>query len=180
MEFHLNTSYSNEYFREKIWMDLCQYNNFILNLHNAHPEYCPYPYTLQLHKEFKKNWKDKLFNYFAVLKRTKHYLTISFSYNPLARCRRKIYTTSAGREYVKLDGIAVSAEDYIASSVDLEDEKYSHTRREMSRNITYIHQMEHLEQFGYVYMDNETRITSMEELQSYYADAKGWSPVIIA
>ena len=179
MEFHVNTGYSNKHLRDKAWIESCEYSNFILHLYNKHPENCPYPYALQLHKEFKQNWKDKLFHYFVVLKRTKYYLTISFSYSPLVRCRRKIYTDSLGIEYIKLGDIIITAMDYLASPVDIEDEKYSPLKQQMARNITYIRQMEHLEQYGYVYMDNNTRITSIDELQSHYKDAEGWTPVIM-
>ena len=178
MEFRINAIYSNEHLCEKAWETACNYNNFILNLHKKHPEHCPYPYALQLHKEFKKTWKDKLFHYFVVVKRTKHYLTISFSYSPLIRRRHKIYTDPLGMEYIKLDGIEVNAFNYVVSSVDLEEQKYFPIKREMVRNLTYIRQMEHLEQYGYVYMDNATRITAIDDLQRHYKDAEGWSTVI--
>ena len=149
MEFRVNTIYSNAHLREKAWEKICNYNNFILNLHKKHPEHCPYPYAVQLHKEFKKNWKNKVFYYFVVVKRTKHYLTISFSYSPLIYCRRKIHTNPLGMECIKLDDIEVNALAYVVTSVDLEEQKYSPIRREMVRNLTYIRQMEHLEQYGY-------------------------------
>ena len=179
MEFRISTIYSNEHLCEKAWETECNYNTFILNLHKKHPENCPYPFALQLHKKYRENWRSKLFHYFVVLNRTKHYLTISFSYSPLMRCRRKIHTDSLGMEYIKLDGIEVNAFNYVVSSVDLEEQKHFPIRREMARNLTYIRQMEHLEQYGYVYTDNNTRITSIDELQRHYNDAEGWTPMIM-
>lgn len=156
----------------------CAYSNFILKLHNKHPERCLYPCALQLHKEYSKNWMGKAFHYFVVVKRTKYYLTISFPDNPSVRHRRKIHTDPTGMEYIKLDSDEVCALDFVVSSVDLEAQKYSAMRHEMAIDINYIRHMEHLEQYGYVYPENGIRITSIDELQSYYKDVKGWASAI--
>lgn len=179
MEFHVNTGYSNKHLCDKAWIKSCEYSNFILNLHKKHPENCLYPCALQLHKEYSKKWKDKIFHYFVVVKRTKHYLTISFPDSPSVRCRHKVYTDSIGREYIKLDNIEVNALDSVVSSVDLEEQKYSAMKREMYRDISYIRLLEHLEQYGYVYPGDDIKITSIDELHRHYKDVEGWSPVIM-
>ena len=107
-----------------------------------------------------------VFDYFVPIKRTKHFLTIQ---RPNYTQRVKIRVDHLGNEFIEFEGITfypALCEKQI--SPETAKMKYDEERINIAKEVKLINQIMHIEDYGYVYVTNDTKVTSIEELMKLY------------
>lgn len=161
--FQIGTIYSN--------IDICavrgenfrRYMSFYVELYKDHPEDCPWPKAQALYKKLIEKYEKGMIDYFIPFKRTKCFITFKSAYGYISK--KKIYKDEDGIEYILYENKRVGADEYASETLrqvraNLEQQRQYDTR--------YIKYLSHLEEYGYVYLSNLDKVTSIEALNEVY------------
>ena len=165
--FELNKVYTNKSLSLVIANRMKNSLRFWVDLHEGKEESCPWPKARQEYMKHIEKWYDKMVNYIVPVKRTRCFLTYETIYGHVET--KKIRKDENGNEYILAEeDTKVSANDLSKAHkdewhLDLEEAKAQHCYE-----IRYIGMLAHLEEYGYVYRDNLTKVESIDELNKAY------------
>lgn len=163
--FQINTVYTNG----ELQLQCASYANnsarFYGGLYKDDASRCPWPISLKMFRE--QLVKHHLvFDYFVPIKRTKYFLTIQ---RPNYTQRVKIRVDHLGNEFIEFEGITFyPALCEMQISPEMAKMKYDEERSNIAKETKLINQIMHIEDYGYVYVTNDTKVTSIEELMKLY------------
>lgn len=167
-KFRLYTGYTNTCVNNKAELIAFEYSNFILNKYAENPEKCRFPITLGLHKEYMNLWSGSLFGYFIPTHRTNQNIWMR---SPVWKDKAKGFKLRKdiwGHEYILTKFGKIYAYDYLPISINQLEQSYKEMQDIMKRQIDYIADRGHLEEYNYVYLPGHIKITSVKELLNYY------------
>ena len=161
--FQIGTIYSN--------IDICalrgenfrNHMSFYIDLYKGHPEDCPWPKSQALYKKLIEKYEHGMIDYIVPFKRTNCYLTFKSAYGYITK--KKIRIDEDGNEYIMYEGRKVSASDYTPDTIK---EMRSRLEQQRMYDTRYIKALEHLEEYGYVYLSNLDKVESIEALDEVY------------
>ena len=168
--FRLRTGYTNTCVNDKAALIAFQYNTFILNKYTENPESCRFPTALGLHKEYMNRWSGHLFGYFIPIKRTNQHIWITSPvWNNKVR-GFKLRKDTWGNEYILTKFGKIYAYDCLPAPINQLEQSYKEMQDLMKRQLDYIVDRGHLEEYNYVYLPGHIKVTSVEELYNYYGE----------
>lgn len=166
--FSLNTGYTNACINDRARKLAFNYSNYIINIHAKNPEKCSYPLALGLHNKYRNYWSTHAFCYLIPTHRTSYYIWMQSPFWGNNTKRFKLRIDSLGKEYILTGFGKVHSYDCLPISVAQLEQFYKEMRDLMKWQLGYIINLEHLEEYNYVYFPGHIKITSVEELQNYY------------
>lgn len=164
--FQLNKVYTNTAFCNVRAERVKQLMGFHTELYKDHPQDCPWPLSREEYGKYIDEWYPKILNYIVPIKRTRCFVICKTVYDFTEK--KKIRLDENGVEYVVIEGTKIYATDL--DSRDMVTMNITHTRieRERGNHRQYIDRLSHLEEYGYVYLDNTTKVESISELKKAY------------
>ena len=163
--FRINTVYTNGELQLQRASYATNSARFYGGLYKDDASRCPWPISLKMFRE--QLVKHHLvFDYFVPIKRTKHFLTIQ---RPNYTQRVKIRVDHLGNEFIEFEGITFyPALCEMQISPETAKMKYDKERINIAKEVKLINKIMHIEDYGYVYVANGTKVTSIEELMKLY------------
>jgi hypothetical protein len=161
--FQINKVYSNKKFNQKCGERFTNGSAFRVSLYKENPERCPWPTGRKLSYEQIEKYSS-IFSYFVPVRRTKCYLYIlerDFTHPS----KFKIRQDNDGNECVIIDDITLFASDLVDMTMDEASCLYKSVKKNCVEMSRFIERLCHLEEYGYVYIDNETKVTTIDELR---------------
>lgn len=164
--FEINKVYSNSSFCRVVAERMKSSLRFWIELYKGKEDVCPWPLARKEYEKHIDKWYDKMHNFIVPVKRTRCFLTVETIYGFTET--KKIRKDENGDEYILVEDVKVSASDLSEDSIDTWDKILDKERSERCYEIRYIGKLAHLEEYGYVYRDNLTKVESIEELNEAY------------
>ena len=166
--FELNKVYSNKSLSLVIANRMKDSLRFWVDLHEGKEENCPWPLARQEYVKHIDKWYDKMANYIVPVKRTRCFLTYETIWGFTET--KKIRKDENGDEYILFgeDEVKVSASDLSRKHKDEWHLDLEEVKAQRGIEIRYIGKLAHLEEYGYVYQDNMTKVESIDELNRIY------------
>ena len=166
--FRLRTGYTNTCVNDKAETIAFQYINYVIDKYTKNPEKCKRPITLGLYKEYINRWRGSLFGYFIPTQRTSQNIWITSQvWNNKVR-GFKLRKDTWGNEYILTKFGKIYAYDYLPAPINQLEQSYKEMQDLMKRQLDYIVDRGHLEEYNYVYLPGHIKVTSVEELRNYY------------
>lgn len=169
-KFRLNTGYTNTCVNDKAALISFQYSNFILDKYAENPERCRFPIALGLYKEFIRYWRGYLLGYFIPAQRTSQYIWMQSQPGNNKERRFELRKDTWGNEYILTKFGKIYAYDSLSIPINQLEQSYKEMQDLMKRQIDYIVNRGHLEEYNYVYLPGHIKVTSVEELHNYYGE----------
>lgn len=164
--FQINKVYSNAQ-QNAIFGDICTNKaRFMTKLYQERPHTCPWPLAMDEAKKQLEAYKDA-FTYFYPTKRTKCFIYMMEASIKLER-RFKLRIDANGNEFVEIDKVPLYATDLLNMNVDEAYNKHENIRRASANHTLYIEKLSELEQYGYTYVANNHKLTTIDELRQFY------------
>ena len=164
--FEINKVYSNSALCHVVADRMKSSLLFWVELYNGKEDECPYPLARKEYEKHINKWYDKMHNFIVPVKRTRCFLTYDTIYGYTDM--KKIRKDENGNEYILVEGVKVSASDLSEDSVYTWNAMLDAQKCERCYEIRYIGKLAHLEEYGYVYRDNLTKVESIDELNKAY------------
>ena len=163
--FQINAVYTNRELQLQRASYATNSARFYSSLYKDDVNRCPWPIS---HKMFREQLVNHhlVFDYFVPIKRTKHFLTIQ---RPNYTQRVKIRLDYNGNEFIEFEGITFyPALCEMQITPEMAKMKYDEERSNIAKEVRLINKIMHIEDYGYVYANNGTKVTSIEELMKLY------------
>lgn len=161
--FQLNKVYSNTELNKLSSKSYKRHITFYLELYKDTPKNCPWPKAQELYAKHIEFWKDKMIDYIIPVKKTRCYLIFKTIYGQIGK--KKIYLDENQVEYINFNSVKVSTKDIKPDTLVSEEEANDNARCQDKR---FIEKVQHLEEYGYVYLSNLERIDSMPALEKAF------------